>query len=333
MERHHKTKERVARKCAVRSLDDLSDDILRQILCFLETKQAIETSVLSKRWRNLWTTLPDLNFDGSDSGLFRRSQHKFPKFVLNSLVKRDDKLRVRKFSISYDRMCQFMADECLRKMGLSDEKMCQFTADECLWKMGLSDEKWYRLMADEVVDGRDYAPRHYEFLDLFGGCPNLKHLCLIECYFAKPELFKMSAPQLQSLTLDDVFNSEYKVEIYAPKLEVFRYYYRLPADLSESFLPFLQEANISAKTVPAKSKEHRKDASRNLFNMLKVLKNVNCIRLNCLSLEIEDFEVAIFPSDDNPLWEIKRYRRVETKEYRRTCKDLSSFQKEEQKYL
>ncbi|XP_058782729.1 putative FBD-associated F-box protein At5g56430 isoform X2 [Vicia villosa] len=42
-------------------ISDLSDCILIHILSFLDAKEAVQTCILSKRWINLWKTLPTLN--------------------------------------------------------------------------------------------------------------------------------------------------------------------------------------------------------------------------------------------------------------------------------
>ncbi|KAJ1443686.1 Leucine-rich repeat domain superfamily [Sesbania bispinosa] len=44
-------------------ISPLPDDIICHILSFLSTKDAISTSLLSKRWRALWRSLPCLHFD------------------------------------------------------------------------------------------------------------------------------------------------------------------------------------------------------------------------------------------------------------------------------
>ncbi|KAL1805849.1 hypothetical protein ACET3Z_028917 [Daucus carota] len=41
----------------------LSDDVIHQILSYLDARLAVQTSVLSKRWKLVWTTLPFLNFN------------------------------------------------------------------------------------------------------------------------------------------------------------------------------------------------------------------------------------------------------------------------------
>ncbi|XP_078153117.1 F-box/FBD/LRR-repeat protein At5g18770-like [Carex rostrata] len=44
-------------------ISSLPDEMLQHILSFLGIRQAVQTSVLSKRWVNVWTSLSNLNFD------------------------------------------------------------------------------------------------------------------------------------------------------------------------------------------------------------------------------------------------------------------------------
>ncbi|KAJ4872840.1 hypothetical protein Rs2_45486 [Raphanus sativus] len=64
---------------------DLPDDLLLQILRFLPTKETAATTILSKRWRQLWTMLPVLYYIGKGSESIRwfieksLQLHKAPK--------------------------------------------------------------------------------------------------------------------------------------------------------------------------------------------------------------------------------------------------------------
>ncbi|KAI3699298.1 hypothetical protein L2E82_43523 [Cichorium intybus] len=44
-------------------LSSLPNDVIHKILSFNSIKDAIGTSVLSSRWRFIWTTMPYLNFE------------------------------------------------------------------------------------------------------------------------------------------------------------------------------------------------------------------------------------------------------------------------------
>ncbi|KAK6269745.1 hypothetical protein POUND7_006850 [Theobroma cacao] len=47
-------------------ISSLPDDVLVHILSFIPTKEAVRTSVLSTRWKNLWISLPNLTFEDPD---------------------------------------------------------------------------------------------------------------------------------------------------------------------------------------------------------------------------------------------------------------------------
>ncbi|GJM88596.1 hypothetical protein PR202_ga04674 [Eleusine coracana subsp. coracana] len=41
----------------------LPDDLLHNIMSFLTARQAVQTCLVSRRWRNLWRSMPCLNVD------------------------------------------------------------------------------------------------------------------------------------------------------------------------------------------------------------------------------------------------------------------------------
>ncbi|XP_050289688.1 uncharacterized protein LOC126727820 [Quercus robur] len=44
-------------------ISELPEDVLQHILSFLPTKQVFQSTLLSTRWKHVWTTFPILNFD------------------------------------------------------------------------------------------------------------------------------------------------------------------------------------------------------------------------------------------------------------------------------
>ncbi|XP_071699568.1 FBD-associated F-box protein At4g10400-like [Rutidosis leptorrhynchoides] len=47
-------------------LSSLSDDLIIKILSYINTKQAIRTSILSPRWKNTWKSIPHLDLSTED---------------------------------------------------------------------------------------------------------------------------------------------------------------------------------------------------------------------------------------------------------------------------
>ncbi|XP_013742308.2 F-box/FBD/LRR-repeat protein At4g26340 [Brassica napus] len=77
-------------------LSALSDDLLLRILSFVPTKDVVATSLLSKRWEGLWTSVSKLSYDDSDhTGDYKN----FSQFVYRSLLSNNapvlDKLHLK----------------------------------------------------------------------------------------------------------------------------------------------------------------------------------------------------------------------------------------------
>ncbi|KAJ4835294.1 hypothetical protein Tsubulata_030375, partial [Turnera subulata] len=89
------------------SLNDLPDDVLLRILGYLpSTKQAIQASLISRRWRNLWFRLPCLLFPatGTDkgTGYLHQEQPAEQMFIHRTLVLRPhESPQLQRFYVQY----------------------------------------------------------------------------------------------------------------------------------------------------------------------------------------------------------------------------------------
>ncbi|EYU30181.1 hypothetical protein MIMGU_mgv1a007194mg [Erythranthe guttata] len=122
-------------------ISDLPKDILQRILYLLSQEDAVRTSVLSKSWRYIWCTRPNLDFSDSN---FKGNNQQFLSTVGNTLQLYSDQ-----------RLC---LDEFRLSILLVDHE----------WVSLL--EKWIPLLADMgVKDFRLSIPSDYsnrEFIDL-----------------------------------------------------------------------------------------------------------------------------------------------------------------------
>ncbi|CAI0375065.1 unnamed protein product [Linum tenue] len=76
-------------------LSSLPDEIITHILSYLQTKYAVVTAVLSRRWKNLWTRVSSLDFDNRSvyKPLDRNVASPAPAPVSETLRKRDMEFR------------------------------------------------------------------------------------------------------------------------------------------------------------------------------------------------------------------------------------------------
>ncbi|KAJ0509751.1 putative F-box domain, leucine-rich repeat domain superfamily, F-box-like domain superfamily [Helianthus annuus] len=78
-------------------LSSLPDDLIHKILSFVGIKLAVETSVLSSRWRYIWTSMPCLNFSTKDF----HTLPKFSTFVKRVLLGRNNQIEVASVELAF----------------------------------------------------------------------------------------------------------------------------------------------------------------------------------------------------------------------------------------
>ncbi|XP_030930610.1 F-box/LRR-repeat protein At3g26922-like [Quercus lobata] len=230
-------------------LSNLPDSLLCHILSFLSTDGAVVTSILSSRWKTLWTLVPKIDFQ--DTSIRGRSVS--PLRILYSVLAQHTTPILSNFTLSWRSPCDsshfdnWVDTAILRNVQTLDLHFecgqlfeLPHTVFHCKTLVGL--ELYGEIELDlppsfqlpslkilrlcEICYTSDNS-----FSSLCSACPNLEDLTVIyEFIVGNVNIvsFKISLPFLKRLRIDFIsFDTEppdYKLEIYAPILERFRFF-------------------------------------------------------------------------------------------------------------
>ncbi|KAK4585828.1 hypothetical protein RGQ29_023156 [Quercus rubra] len=233
-------------------ISDLPDCLLIHILSLLRTKQAIQTSRLSSRWKLLWTYVPKLNLDIDSFPKFECDKDgsiiNFECYVSQVLAKHKAKY-LRNFRLKYRLSHQKRLDRWISTFTTSALNLQELDLQiincptpiptDCCWKLPHSIFYCNKLVVleiggDIVLDPSSsssfqlntlkilrlksitFANRD-SFVTLLSFCPVLEDLTLI-IYDYKEFKFKICVPTLKRLSVSYLNN---KLKIDTPSLEYF----------------------------------------------------------------------------------------------------------------
>nr|CAB3479993.1 unnamed protein product [Digitaria exilis] len=185
-------------------ISGLPDELLHSVISLLPAKEAVCTSVLSLRWRNLWKSAPCLNVDAEDF----TSQSSFIEFVNTMWLSRGGS-RLESFWL---RACPGIFLENFREtvylwighalrsnveeLGVIDHDLNEFEYHHQLFHLGhcpLTSSCLKKLHLCYVnID-------NHAIKNLFSGCPALENLEMINCEIYATEF---SSATLKSLSID-----------------------------------------------------------------------------------------------------------------------------------
>ncbi|KAF8029606.1 hypothetical protein BT93_E2127 [Corymbia citriodora subsp. variegata] len=285
---------------------DLPDDLLGRILGMLPMKDAVRTSVLSRRWEYLWTSLSDLIFD----------QYKccdrmlFLNFVERALLLHDcSSIRVLSLRCPIDKDYAPHLDACLDaaiRRNVQDLKLQLYSLIEpsalpsSLFRCEMLTELDLCFLDALRVPSSVCFPslkvltlELVKFVDdvsaekMFSGAA-LERLSLYKCNWADLGVLNISAPKLWSLSVtearrggDNSSNGHCKIVIHGPSL---KYFYCSCGPL--------YDYTISGSSIPVKAtvEEHYtpnawSDPVDHWHRPLKGLLNVKFLTLKGLSFQ------------------------------------------------
>ncbi|KAJ4841519.1 hypothetical protein Tsubulata_012675, partial [Turnera subulata] len=249
-------------------LSNLSDGILLHILvCLNDTKNAVQTSVLSKRWRHLWTSVQDLSFHRKS---FPRdsSLHNFVRAVLteqrrlNCRVDRfwyyaglDTTMLTQLTSYALSRGARelvigspaFRATAFLPDLSSGSSTLEILHLELLYIRRSSFGHSMLRLTSLHLENVRATSGFFRGCFDIFIIFPNLTNLSLVWCRLGGENL-KITGPKIVSLKFHNVTDVGL-LELSLPNLKVFEYYFtRYNGEVNDFWsinLPSLRHADLN----------------------------------------------------------------------------------------
>ncbi|XP_049354831.1 F-box protein At1g80960-like [Solanum verrucosum] len=209
-------------------ISKLPDELLHSIISFLPTKEAVATSVYSKRWRFLWKSLSRLYLD-----LYQINNHR-----ARSLAIADKIISSLSFSVDFFHL---HSDYMLRWIDfLKNEKKLKGIALSCDKITCSNFIRWFRVskLGERIIHkfiipkGSIFKGRFLQFVELneyvlknglpFKGCVNIKTLKLGGCILGDNTLVEIlkNCKELEKLTLRHCSFMSTDVSIHHQKLKL-----------------------------------------------------------------------------------------------------------------
>ncbi|XP_075665777.1 F-box/LRR-repeat protein At3g26922-like [Castanea sativa] len=252
-------------------ISDLPECLLIHILSFLPTQTAMATSILSKRWKHVWTHVPvlDVESENLDSVQSVFDQHKAPYLQCCSLT--------YKFcSCCYRLVLRWINNLASRKVEQLD------------LEMHTDGHKSHKSCLE--LPHRVFSCSTLVFLSLRGvridppssfQLPCLKKLDLYQVFYESDPFVRLlsGCPVLEDLSFDRDFSDKdsevhYLVEINAPALEYFSFDGHLSDFVFLEKLDNLVRAEVNICTFEPKDHEEEECYVDRVFKLLAALYNV-----------------------------------------------------------
>lgn len=228
---------------AVDVISDLPDTVLQHLLSYLPTIEAVRTSVLSRRWRSLWSAVPALHFNQEEFP----GQEPFWELVEGVLASRDACTAVTSFHLSVSdamdrpsvlKWLEYAMERRVEEVefevllgGIHGESGIFPGSLLCcpmLHRLKLALPLW-KVVFDGTICTPSLKTMHLKGIQsleqslgiLISSCPVLEELHLEDCNFDHLEI---TANELKTLTITScIFDAYNKIEIFTPKLQRFNY--------------------------------------------------------------------------------------------------------------
>ncbi|KAF5729028.1 F-box/LRR-repeat protein [Tripterygium wilfordii] len=309
-----------------KSLCKLPDVVLQHILCFVTMKEAVRTSILSKRWEYLWTSIPTLIFTENGSNLrfdeYVANRTMFIDFVDRAISLRDS--NIDKFHLSCDglgdavrirrwfsavarhnvRVASFSLWNCNKPFEL---RHCFFTcASLTELRIHVSGDAlkmptsiWFSSLKILKLCGVIF-PDDHSTQKLFSGCPLLEELTISKCDWANVKAVCICCPNLHGLYIHDMCmdnqpwdeSDDCQIMISGSSLKEFCYF----GDFIDHYF-FYDCSPLENATIGIYNWDQRaRTVAKRLYKLLSGLSDVKKLKLARAAIEVLNYAVDLVAS-------------------------------------
>lgn len=275
-------------------LSDLPNHVIYHILSFMDTKYAVHTCVLSKKWKYHWTNIHSLNFDYQSFSRWILFKNFVPRILKE--LQTSSNTRTLRFHCGVT-MCPALADEVLWYAKLRNVEEIDIDLNihppiltfcktlktlklgPCTFKNSMPELDFASLTTLQLT--RVWISFLTEDYDIFSNCSNLKNLTLTGCRVANTRNFKIYGKRLVNLTISNLkcyasINVWHRtIVIDAPRLRFFDFNGDYPLGLSMKRCRALEKVNTHMF-----SSRFKEESFYHLIKMAEELHNAESITLS-----------------------------------------------------
>ncbi|KAL7129570.1 hypothetical protein ABFS83_13G076200 [Erythranthe nasuta] len=279
------------RNLSIDRLSELPDSVLCYILSFLPTQKSVATSILSRRWRYLWTDVPNLDFVDENQGTINRvlslyKVQKIKSFCLADEIDCDDYQIGTWISFAIERNVQNLdiwresADVFLPRSLFTSKTLVDLRLNCCGEFPNIGTAVSLPLLKKLhliFISGYESLPH------LLSGCPVLEELVL-QLSFEYCS-FTISSPTIKRLMIDinaeipenpdEMYYVDYSLEIDTPAVVYLKLFDNANYHIKFGLLDSLTEASVHIQ-------DYSNDFiySRSVVEFIERLRNVRCLKLH-----------------------------------------------------
>jgi hypothetical protein len=290
-------------------LSDLPDCVLLHILSFLNSKHAVQTCLLSPRWKNLWKHIPTLKLHSSE---FTNAK-KLGMFVTKILSLRDTSTALH--TLDFERIGAFEPQKTLKEIlnyvcshntqlkqlgirvkgdssiifphisschGLTSLKLCVCPK---VWERTLF-PKSLNLPLLTCLDLTDFAfcaSDNADHAEPFSSFNSLNNLIISSCTVMDASILKISSATLLKLTMFDNSSDFTKIKLAAPSLYTITFIGITYQRLCGSSLSSVKQVKIDAD---ADISTRFEEVSLILFSWLQELDKIKSLTVTASTLQV-----------------------------------------------